>query len=163
MTISPDGRRIAAASFKYIQQWDAESGETVGPQMEGHGEPVNDLAYSPDGTYLVSTSTDNTVRFWDADTGDQIGEPIVTTPAGKTSLVDFSHDGRRVFVVAQRVSLDGNPPFVGGGIWQLPAPAAWKDVLCDKLTSNPSDEEWRNWISPDIDYVPLCDDKPRHQ
>jgi hypothetical protein len=79
------------------------------------------------------------------------------TAVGRVTNVQFSHDGRRVFVTAEP-QFDSNE---GGGIWQLPAPALWKDVLCDKLTSNPSDEQWKEWISPDIPNTDLCPGKPR--
>ncbi|MGW4714395.1 WD40 repeat domain-containing protein [Nocardia sp. NPDC004260] len=159
MTISPDGRRIAGVSGKTIQQWDAESGDAVGPPMEGSDRQV-DIAYSPDGRHLVSICADSTLRFWDTTTGSQVGEAVDTTAAGKASHVKFSHDGRRIFLAATQATLDGNPPFVGGGIWQLPAPAAWMDALCDKLASNPSHEQWKDWISPDVSYRELCPGKP---
>jgi WD40 repeat protein len=161
MNVSHDDRRIAAADGKNIQQWDAATGEAVGERLIGHDDYVQDVAYSPDDTLLASVSSDRTLRFWDTATGQQIGEPIATIPVGSTQFVDFSPDGRRVFVVAQRVSLDGEPPYVGGGIWQIPAPAAWKDAVCDKLTSNPSDEEWRNWVSEDIPNRDLCSNQPK--
>ncbi|MFC9661253.1 hypothetical protein ACFVJ5_13540 [Nocardia sp. NPDC127606] len=161
MTLSHDDRRIAVADRGTIRQWDAESGDPVGMPFEGHDKRVDSAGYSPDGRYLVSASRDRTLRFWDTDTGRQIGEPIATIPAGSTPILEFSKDGRRVFVVSQRVSLDGKPPFVGGGIWQLPGPAAWRDALCDKLTSNPSDEQWKNWVSDDIPNAELCRGKPQ--
>ncbi|MER7453581.1 TIR domain-containing protein [Nocardia beijingensis] len=159
MSISADGRRIAGASGKTIQQWDAESGEAVGPPMEGSDRQV-DIAYSPDGRHLVSICADSTLRFWDTTTGRQVGEAVDTTAVGKADYVKFSHDGRRIFISAAQVSLDGNPPFVGGGIWQLPAPTAWVDALCDKLATNPSHEQWKDWISPDVPYRELCRGKP---
>jgi WD40 repeat protein len=161
MNISHDGRRIAAADGTAIQQWDAASGEPVSDKLSGHDDFVQNVEYSPDDSLLVSVSTDRTLRFWDTATGDQIGEPIVTIPVGAAQFVDFSPDGRRVFVVAQRLSLDNNPPFVGGGIWQIPAPAAWKDAVCDKVTSNPSDKEWKDWVSEDIPNRELCPDHPQ--
>ena len=36
------------------------------------------------------------------------------------------------------------------GAIQVPAPTVWVDALCDKLVSNPSDQHWKDWISPDI-------------
>jgi hypothetical protein len=31
-----------------------------------------------------------------------------------------------------------------------PGPAAWSDLLCDKLPTNMSHQQWRDWVSPDI-------------
>ena len=29
-------------------------------------------------------------------------------------------------------------------------------MLCDKLTANMSHQQWRDWVSPDIDYIKVC-------
>jgi hypothetical protein len=29
-------------------------------------------------------------------------------------------------------------------------------MLCDKVTANMSHKQWREWVSPDIDYIKLC-------
>ena len=160
--LSPDGRHIAAATPLTIQQWDVDSGEPVGQQMSGNNDQrINHITYSPDGRYLVSISQDQTLRFWDTTSGRQIGEPVDTAAVGATQYVHFSHDAHRVFIRALRMSLNGPPPYVGGGIWQIPAPTVWADALCDKLVSNPSDQQWRNWISPDTPYHDPCLGKRR--
>jgi hypothetical protein len=33
-------------------------------------------------------------------------------------------------------------------------------LLCDRLTTNMSHDQWRQWISPDIEYQPLCPELP---
>ena len=33
---------------------------------------------------------------------------------------------------------------------------ATPQMLCDKLTTNMSRKQWREWISPDIEYIKLC-------
>ena len=63
------------------------------------------MAFSPDGTRIVSGSADNTVRLWPA----------------------------------------------------YPDPAS---ALCAKLTTNMSHQQWRDWVSPDIDYIKVCPDLP---
>jgi hypothetical protein len=36
----------------------------------------------------------------------------------------------------------------------------YPEMFCAKLTSNMSREHWREWVSPDIDYIPACPDLP---
>jgi hypothetical protein len=33
-------------------------------------------------------------------------------------------------------------------------------MLCAKLTGEMSRQQWRDWFSPDIDYIKLCPDLP---
>ena len=44
----------------------------------------------------------------------------------------------------------------------MPAPAAWADALCEKLTTNPNQEQWNEWISsdPEIARAELCPGAP---
>lgn len=65
LSLSPDGRRLAAgASDGRITIWDATSHEEVAT-LEGHKEAVMQLAFTPDGDYLVSVSKDQ-LRVWRA-------------------------------------------------------------------------------------------------
>src|SRR5687768_13543004 len=62
--------------------------------IRGHTSMVNSIAFSPDGTRLVSGSEDKTVRVWDLATGKEqhrfVGH---TRPVNE---VAFSPDGRLV-------------------------------------------------------------------
>ena len=57
--------------------------------------PVNSVAFSPDGTRLVTGNRDQTVRLWDAQRGQPIGEPL-RGHEGWVSSVAFSPDGKRL-------------------------------------------------------------------
>ncbi|KIK31529.1 hypothetical protein CY34DRAFT_275367, partial [Suillus luteus UH-Slu-Lm8-n1] len=42
----------------------------------GHTSSVSSVSFSPDGTRILTGSWDNTVRLWDAGTGEPVGEPL---------------------------------------------------------------------------------------
>ena len=43
-------------------------------------------------------------------------------------------------------------------VWPAyPDPAS---AMCAKLTTNMSHKQWRDWVSPDIDYIKVCPDLP---
>ncbi|MGW0194060.1 nSTAND1 domain-containing NTPase [Nonomuraea sp. NPDC003201] len=55
------------------------------------GGPVSGVAFSPDGTTLATTDLDGAIRFWDARTRRQLGEPMRGPGAG--TAVAFNRDG----------------------------------------------------------------------
>ena len=52
--------------------WDARSGDTVVGPFQGHTGSVRSVAFSQDGTRIVSASSDHTIRVWDAWNNDPI-------------------------------------------------------------------------------------------
>jgi WD40 repeat protein len=59
--------------------------------LTGHSDEVNSVAFSPDGQFLASGSSDFTVEGWNARTGESVGALAGNT--GKVSSVTFSPDG----------------------------------------------------------------------
>lgn len=58
---SPDSRRFAAGvGDRTVRQWDAVTGAPVGSPITGHTGQVTHVAYSPDGTRIVSGGGDAT-------------------------------------------------------------------------------------------------------
>ena len=62
--------------------------------LSGHGGQVRSAAYSPDGTRIVTASTDKTARIWDARTGEQLA--VLSGHAGCRISAAYSPDGTRI-------------------------------------------------------------------
>ncbi|KAG2069071.1 hypothetical protein BDR04DRAFT_1157151, partial [Suillus decipiens] len=64
-------------------------------ELMGHTDSVLSVSFSPDGTRIVTGSQDQTVRLWDAATGQPVGEPL-RGHTEEVSSVSFSPDGTRI-------------------------------------------------------------------
>jgi WD40 repeat protein len=93
VSFSPDGKRLASASFdKTVRVWDVVSRKTL-HTLTGHSDFVYAVAFSPDGKWLASASKDRSVKVVDADTGtsrltlsgmDQDVLAVAVSPDGKS-------------------------------------------------------------------------------
>ena len=148
VAFSPDGRRLAASSYdSLIRVWDVEDWRPAGEPLNGHQGLVRSVVFSPDGQRLASGGFDGTVRLWDVSTGQPFGDPL---RGHDYPVVDvaFSPDGTLVASASYDTTVR---------LW--PA-SATESQLCDKLTANMSHRQWRDWVSPDIDYRQTCPDLP---
>ena len=68
----PNGRFLATGNDGgLVQIWDVTaSGEKEWLTIAGHEGAVNRAVYSPDGTQLATVSSDETIKLWDAVSGD---------------------------------------------------------------------------------------------
>ena len=62
-------------------------------ELVGHSRGVNGVAYSPNGRYIATTSVDDTLRVWDASTGQVLQIDHDQSGVGNPT---FSPDGRMV-------------------------------------------------------------------
>ncbi|KAJ7610042.1 hypothetical protein DFH06DRAFT_1246578 [Mycena polygramma] len=70
-----------------VRVWDARTGVLVAGPFTGHTQSILAVKFSPDGTHIVSGSTDRTVRVWKVDPIKQI-----STSAPKNSPCDNSRE-----------------------------------------------------------------------
>jgi WD40 repeat protein/serine/threonine protein kinase len=101
MAFSPDGRiivtggrdgtiRLSHVATPPVGAW--SEGHAPTRHFKGHGAAIDFVTFSPDGRTLVTVSSDQTVRLWDAATGRAIGEPLRTD--GPVRVATFSPDSR---------------------------------------------------------------------
>ena len=100
VAFSPDGRRLVSQSYytdpsrgdgdATIRVWEVDPRATL-PVLRGHTSFVYPVAYSADGRWLASGGWDNTVRLWDAATGELCA---TLNHGGAVPSMAFDPDGR---------------------------------------------------------------------
>lgn len=98
VVIAPDGKTLAAGSNQGIRILDLATGKEVRALTANGGAGFSYLAYSPDGKVLGAADHGGRMQFWDAATGNALGQ--VTPAPGKARFIrpdsgfSFSGDGK---------------------------------------------------------------------
>lgn len=121
---SPDGRVVAAAANLGVRLFD---GNTLAPLPDGYlprPDPITDVAFSPDGAFLLVGYETGSAQLWDVATRKPVGPPAVLI--GAIRAVTFTPDGRTCVCVAA----DGTVRR-----WAVPAPFTEPDLarLADRV------------------------------
>jgi WD40 repeat protein len=143
VSFSRDGQHVVVGSHDGATSvWDVATRQVTA--LPGGKNAVLSVAYASTGRWLVSGDTRGTVRVWNGDNYEPVGVPIDAHQNWVTS-VRFSSDDSRILTA----SLDGTLRF-----W--PPPTDPVGVLCSKLASNMTREQWNAWIDPEIEYQKVC-------
>jgi WD40 repeat protein/tetratricopeptide (TPR) repeat protein len=121
---SPDGRVVAAAANLGVRLLD---GSNLAPLPAGylpHPDPIKDVAFSPDGTFLLVGYESGSAQLWDVVTRKPVGPPAVLV--GPILAVTFTPGGKTCACVAA----DGTVRR-----WPVPTPLAEPDLarLADRI------------------------------
>ena len=139
---SRDGRMVAAAANLGVRLLDAD---TLAPLPGGflpHPDPITDVAFGPNGKYLLTGHETGSAQLWDLPSRKPIGPPAVLI--GRILSVTFTPDGKTCVCVAA----DGTVRR-----WPVPTPFAEPDLdrLANRVTLMTGQ---RMDDSQGLDYVP---------
>jgi WD40 repeat protein len=98
LAVSPDGKRLASASAQAggehaARVWDLATGQELF-RLEGHKGSVLGLAWSGDGSRLLTGSADGALILWDAKTG-KTSKTIPAAHQGVVYYVALTPDGKK--------------------------------------------------------------------
>jgi WD40 repeat protein len=96
MSLSDDGTLVAASGFDgSVNIWETATGSEVA-HLLGHRAMTAALAFTHDGTRLISGSADQTLRIWHLDPGDRQWklDRLIENQPGETLGISVSRDDR---------------------------------------------------------------------
>jgi WD40 repeat protein/tRNA A-37 threonylcarbamoyl transferase component Bud32 len=96
---SPDGTKMASAGEWpdiTVRLWDTATWECL-KTLQGHKNSIVSLCFSPDGSRLLSGSSDQTARLWDTETFGLIA--VLRGHSGALERSYFNPDGSRILTV----------------------------------------------------------------
>ena len=160
VSFDPTGQYIAFGGSNiqnaqgYITIWDLKNKKQFGPDLLGFSSPVVSVKFSPDGQLLAGSSRDRTTRIWEID-GEHIFNMPVVLNDHKDWVWDHAfHPDSQSLLTA---SADGRIRY-----FKLD-PSDMADQLCELLTRNMSDKEWRQYVGKESNYPwqETCPGKPK--
>jgi len=92
VAINPINENIACGTGTEIKIFDEKY--RLLATLQGHGKTVNSIAFGPDGKMIVSGGADNTIRTWDASSGQLLN--TINADQKDVLSVCFSSDGKHL-------------------------------------------------------------------
>ena len=125
--VSPDGRRVLISSSRQTRLFAADTGAEI-KRISDQQPDIDDVSFTPDGRWVVTTARDNALRVYRADDGSLIHKLSMELPDG-SSILEYasSPDGRHIVATSRR-----GPPICGmpkPGRWPGRCPRACRSVL----------------------------------
>jgi WD40 repeat protein len=97
---SPDSRYLVTAA-EIARIWEVATG-SIRHELSGHERSLYTAVFSPDGKHVLTASMDQTVRLWEASTGEPI---FAWRLADEVYTASFSPDGMRVVTGSEDASV----------------------------------------------------------
>lgn len=157
LSFSPDGKYLAIGGYDqenndqgYVVIWDLENERQYGPDLTGFLSRVNQIKFSPNGELIAASSHDETVRAWDMHKSHIYELPIILDDHSNWVWdLAFSPDSKSIYTssadgLIRKFDLDFK---------------AYIDPVCNKVTRNLSELEWRSFFN-NLSYEETFPRKP---
>jgi WD40 repeat protein/tRNA A-37 threonylcarbamoyl transferase component Bud32 len=147
LAFSHDGLLACGSQDGTVLLWVVATGSER--TLEGGADRIMDVAFSPDGRYLVGASRDGTVHVWDVHSSDH---RRITGHKGAVNDIAFSEDGRLLASASDDGSVNVRefPTGRSLAVWQHPS-AIWAIGFTrdGHVLSFDADGELWSWKWPD--------------
>jgi WD40 repeat protein len=151
---SPDSKQLVTGSDG-VMVWDVATGMQV-RLLKGHTDQVTSVAWSPDGKRIASSARDNTVKVWDAVSGE-----LSFSLDQSVNSVAFSPDSKHVVTGSAHNSVDVWDAATGQNTFTVKAHGGVTGVAFSadgkRIVSGGYDKVLRIW---DFEKSPVGDPKP---
>jgi WD40 repeat protein len=125
LALSDDGRFLAVAMGQQVYVWDLH-GSTTSPSavLRGHRAGIRQMAFSHASDMLLTESWDDTLRFWEPQTGRE----LASVPRLRMGTSPLSPDDRLLLAAA---------PGAAAGLWELPQDLQLRELAGISGTGRP--------------------------
>jgi len=138
-----------------IKFWDPISGHQVGEDLGNVGASAAGLAISADGRTLIAGGSDKALSFWDTESRQRLGEPLVVGQIVWSAA--YAADRFVAAISWQSTSAAGPKPVVH--IWDTDM-ASWQRQACRVANRNLTHREWDALVGSVRPYEKTCPDFP---
>lgn len=125
---SPDGRLLARGNDFGVRLVDPESGHRLG-ELVGHRAVLTGIAFSADGSMVVTSDAQGAVLLWDVETRRQLGSPL---RAADGTATDVFFTGGDIIAISDDGALE---------TWTMD-PDAWEERACRVANRSLTTTEW---------------------
>ncbi len=140
----PGGGRLAAGDNSgRIEIWDVAAEEPV-RTVTAHATPVRRIGFNRSGRQMVTADERGEIRLWNMDDLEQA--PVVFSD-GERDVISLEFiDKDKAFLAATTARVDKRPADV----------SSMSEGICDRVTRNLTQEEWKAYVGGDIPYELTC-------
>jgi len=150
VAFSPNGDFLAAGGDNGIVRiWNFRRIDVSPTLLRGHQGRIYAVTFGPNGRMLASAGVDKTIQLWNLSHLDAAPRVLQGHQAPVLSVA-FSPDGQTLASGSQ----DGTIR-----IWTI-STQALTDMICEKMWRNLTQDEWNQFIGPNISYECTCPNLP---